>query len=250
VGATAGAQPPLVAGVDGCRAGWVIVAGPAHPSTGRPGAARQESLQVTVVPEFAQLVAATGEAAVVALDMPIGLLTAARRGGRDCDRAARQALGKRGTSVFSPPVRGALEAATFAEALAANRASSDEQIGISLQSFHLIPKLRAVDAAMTPALQQRVREAHPELAFTIAHGQPLMHKKKRVAGRQERIAALRALGLAEPPLDERPSGVAADDLLDAWVLWWTAGRILRGEASRYGEPPARDGRGLRMEIWA
>jgi predicted RNase H-like nuclease len=62
-------------------------------------------------------------------------------------------------------------------------------------------------------------------------------------------AALRRVA-PQPPLEPRPAGVAADDLIDAWVLWWTAGRILRGEARRFGDPDLRDDRGLRMEIWA
>src|SRR5439155_4147082 len=85
---------PLVAGVDGCRAGWVVVL-----SEG----ARSE---VTVARDFAGVLGLTRGACVVGVDMPIGLLDAAAPGGRECDRHARRLLGRgRACSVFSPPAR-------------------------------------------------------------------------------------------------------------------------------------------------
>ena len=43
---------------------------------------------------------------------------------------------------------------------------------------------------MTPALQQRVYEAHPELAFQALAGHPIQDRKKTVAGREERLRVL------------------------------------------------------------
>ena len=39
-----------------------------------------------------------------------------------------------------------------------------------------------------------------------------------------------------------------DDLLDAFILLWTAQRIIAGEAATLPEAPLRDPHGLRMEI--
>ena len=43
--------------------------------------------------------------------------------------------------------------------------------------------------------------------------------------------------------------VAPDDILDAYVLVWTALRIWRAQAHCVPRIPPHDARGLRMEIW-
>jgi predicted RNase H-like nuclease len=43
--------------------------------------------------------------------------------------------------------------------------------------------------------------------------------------------------------------VAADDILDACALTWTAYRITTSQANRLPALPPVDRRGLRMEIW-
>ncbi|MDP6805913.1 MAG: DUF429 domain-containing protein [Rhodospirillales bacterium] len=236
-----------VAGVDGCRAGWIAAV--------RRAGADGSDAEFRLCRSFAEVVALANEASVVALDMPIGLLGAAERGGRPCDRAARKLLGRpRASSVFLPPVRSALTMADdYRRALAANRASSHARVGISKQCFALFPKLREVDTAMTPALQAHIREAHPELAFLAIAGTPARHPKRRAVGRAERIALLRETGLvvaAERIADFRGRGWGNDDVIDALALTWTAERILAGTALRLPDPPHRDACGLAMEIWA
>jgi predicted RNase H-like nuclease len=153
----------FVAGVDGCRAGWVIAL---HDLARR-------TLAVRVVRAFSSVLALAEAPAVVAVDMPIGLLDAAVRGGRECDRQARALLGSpRRSSVFAPPVRAALAATTHAAACEANRASSGDCVGVTRQAFGIAGKLKEVDDAMTPALQGRVVEVHPELSFLAMAGRP------------------------------------------------------------------------------
>ena len=60
----------LVAGVDGCRAGWVVVLA----ETTRD--ARGMSTEVAVARDFDGVLALTRDARVVGVDMPIGLLDA------------------------------------------------------------------------------------------------------------------------------------------------------------------------------
>jgi predicted RNase H-like nuclease len=116
-----------------------------------------------------------------------------------------------------------------------------------------MPKIRQVDEAMTPALQARIRETHPEVTFRILGGRPLQHKKKRVAGRLERLTILDAKGLRFDPQPERirlgRSLVAIDDLLDAAACLLTAKRIAEGREQVLGDG-AVDSRGVRMEIVA
>ena len=193
--------------------------------------------------------------AVVALDMIIGLPDAAAPGGRECDRQARRLLGRRGSSVFSPPCRPALAARSYPEALTANRAKHG--VGLSKQAYNLFPKLRQADALLTPALQAIVHEAHPELAFAgMASGTPCAHAKKQSAGRTERLERLASQGFDAAALHaalglecRRQLGAAADDILDALACAWTAKRIASGTAKRLPHTPPKDSRGLRMEVW-
>ncbi len=232
-----------VAGADGCRAGWIVIL--RHTAT---GAFRQRSVS------DAEALASLAEApAVVAIDMPIGLPEVIERGGRACDRQARQLLGRpRASSVFSPPARAALACTEYDAAQAANRAHSEGGIGLSKMAFNLFSKMRAVDATMTPARQKRLREVHPELSFYAMNGGAAVAQSKHGAeGRAIRTRLLKNNGFekVEAALHKRPRGVAPDDLLDASAACWTAARIRAGRARRLPDDPPADARGLRMEIW-
>jgi predicted RNase H-like nuclease len=233
-----------VAGVDGCKAGWFAVF--REIETGQ--------CWKDVFDHTSDVLNGPKHAEIVAVDIPIGLLDCAERGGRQCDRDARELLRKpRSNSVFSPPVRAALNCRDFAAANLANKRSSPEQIGIPLQCFCLFPKLREVDGWMDAELQERVFEVHPELCFyDLNNKQPMRHGKKRADGFEERKRLLTGAGLGEiveHALSDRPLQVARDDILDACVACWTAGRILRDEGIRIPENPPQDSRGFRMEIW-
>jgi predicted RNase H-like nuclease len=218
----------MVAGVDGCRNGWVVALGP----TG----------SIFLVRRFADVLRLRPRPAVIAVDMPIGLPEGAAP--RACDIEARQRLGPRRSSVFPAPSRACLGASSYGEALARSREACGR--GLSQQAFHLLPKLAEVDAAVTPARQRRIVEASPELAFALLLGGPALHPKRTAPGRAERVSAVvTALGLTSPPTPVR--GAAMDDVLDAVVLTAVARRVLDGTAERLGDG-SRDRRGLRMEI--
>lgn len=125
---------------------------------------------------------------ILCIDVPIGLLDQAVPGGRGCDKAARVLLGQpRGRSVFSPPARPTLRARRFEEALRLNRATSPHALGISRQSFGILPKIREVDELITPGLQDRILEVHPELVFyELNDAKPLVESKKSRKGRNLR----------------------------------------------------------------
>ena len=48
---------------------------------------------------------------------------------------------------------------------------------------------------------------------------------------------------------KRDLGAAADDILDACAVAWTASRVVEHKAIRLPNDPPLDGRGVRMEIW-
>jgi len=230
----------LVLGVDGTPQGWIGVF--RHIDDAQPPTAR-------FFDTFDDVLTAEEMPDVIAVDMPIGFLETATRGGRACERDARARLKGRTSSVFSAPCRAALGDDDYPSALATNRAANG--VGLSKQSFHLFPKMRQIDAAMTPHLQTRIRESHPELAFAILAGAPMTHPKRKAEGRAERLALLESLGYDRGFLDPHPfarSQVAPDDLLDAAVLALSATRIARGHALRLPAEPERDAKGLVMEI--
>lgn len=205
-------------GVDGCRGGWVAATGDG---------------EVRVHASFEDLLRAEPDA-FLAVDVPIGLRSGGATGDRLCDKEARRRLGARRGSVFPPPLRHRLGAA-------------ERPPEMSVQSFRILPRIAEVDARMTPALQARVVEAHPELAFSLLAGAPLRHPKRKPEGAQERRALLARVGRVPAAL---PRGAAWDDVLDACILAWTAARAARGESLRLPSAPPVDSRGLRMEIHA
>lgn len=209
------------------------------------------AVRIDVVSGFAEVIALTADARCVAVDMPIGLLDSPKTGGRDCDRAARALLRRQGSSVFSPPARPALAAREYREAQQLQGA------GLSIQTWNIVPRIRDVDAAMTPSLQTRIVEAHPELAFrTLAGRDSGLAGKATTEGFAQRLRLLAgAIGPAMPDLPSERGRIgmtkcALDDLADALVLADVASRAAGGTAFRVpaGDPP-RDARGLRMEIW-
>ena len=236
-----------IGGADGCGDGWLVVLW--HPASG--------TLRRRVVAHGDALFDLPEAPAVLGVDMVIGCPDHAEPGGRRCDREARQLLGHpRGASVFSPPAYDALRADTYEDAQRRNRTSGPDAPGLSKQTFYLIPKMRSLAKRMTPALQQRVREVHPELAFYAMNGDAAVDASKhRDEGRAARADLLEAHGFpnVRAAIDALTgSGVGADDVIDAHAACWTARRIRDGTAERC--PPRAESapcndRGLRMEIW-
>jgi len=210
---------------------------------------------VSVVQTFAEVLSVTADHGAVAVDMPIGLPEIVCQGGRSSEREARAMLGgSNGSSVFPSPARAVLEAKTYEEAAHLNRAhSSTGKIGLSKQSFAIVPKIKEVDAEMTPKLQSRVFEVHPEICFYHMNGEVVVGpSKKSAAGVLLRLKLLDEAELLASLLThaEDVAGAAFDDVLDAAVAAWTARRHATGEAVRLPAEPPVDGRALRMEMWA
>ena len=238
----------IVAGVDGCPAGWLVVLR----SLSNPATAT-----VQILPTFSAVLAVDPAPTLIAIDIPIGLPDRARLGGRLADIEARKVLGPRAAAVFAVPARAAVMQADYRAACAQNLANSNPPRMVSKQMFHLFPKIREVDAALTPALQERVKEVHPEVAFSALNGwQPLVDPKKSKSspnqpGLDYRRALLTAAGY--PPsilnLKFKRREASTDDVLDACANSWTAARIITGTARRFPATPERDAKSLYCEIW-
>jgi predicted RNase H-like nuclease len=199
---------------------------------------------VEVVPDFRTLLAATEQCAALAADVPIGL---SGDGQRQADFAARACIGPRRSSVFPPPPRLCLTASSYVEA----NASSKERCGRGLQrqTFNIMPKICEADECMSPEMQGRIVESHPEVSFwALAGDEPLGYAKRTPEGRAQRLRLLETV--FGPAVRDMlpPRGAAWDDLYDACVLAWTASHVAAGTAVHLPSEPQYDARGLRMEI--
>jgi predicted RNase H-like nuclease len=219
-----------VLGVDGCKLGWVGVTweGEAYFGT-----------------SITELLTAAGPVACVGIDVPIGLPDAGRR---QADSLARQLVGRRASSVFTIPVRVALEAPSHADAIAVNRAVTGE--GLSAQVFALASKILEVDAFVRTT-STPVIEVHPELSFATLAGSPLPWGKKTWAGMQHRRELLAAAGLRlSSDLGEVGHRAAVDDVLDAAAVAWTSVRFAQGQAISLPDPPEVFSDSISCAIWA
>jgi predicted RNase H-like nuclease len=240
----------LVAGVDGCRAGWLCVVMEAE-----SGEAREAFIAPTI-----EALLGRADLAMIAIDIPIGIPAIAEPGGRGCDALLRRQLGARQSSVFAVPARAALAEMDYARASQAAFAHSQPARKVSRQCFHLFPKIREVDALMTPQQQSRIVECHPEGAFWAMNERRPLEQPKKVksqghpAGLALRHLLLVRAGFSPPFLTAhrfRAAQAGEDDFLDACACAWTARRVLRQEAIRFPDTdPPTDALGLRMEIWA
>jgi predicted RNase H-like nuclease len=229
-----------VADVGGCRGGWLCVLREAKAPF------RERAL---VVKSVQDVFLRPDAPAAIAIDIPAGLPGRISGAGRDCDTAARAVLGKRTATVFSVPARAALAGSDYRSGCAAALAHSDPPRQISLQMFHLFPKVREADDAMTPALQERICECHTEAAFWAMNNRVPLCEPKKVRGRrhlpglEQRRALLLAHGFSA-------ALAGPGDFLDACACAWSAARFLKGDALRFPESPPLDPKGLRMEILA
>ena len=225
----------FVSGIDGCRGGWV--------SFRVDLASANTSVELIDLPLI--LRNKPDDIAILAIDIPIGLLD----GPRACDKAARKLLGQpRGSSVFPVPCRPALGAQTYTEASSIKRRKTTR--GLSRQAWGIAPKIKQVDDAITSESQRWAFEVHPEVCFwALNQPRPMAHKKKAKEGIEERIALLRRVfPEIEIHLTNRPALVGADDLLDAAAAAWTALRRHRNEAKCVCTPELDD-RGLATTIY-
>ena len=220
----------VIAGVDGCRDGWIIVSEISDGLT-----------TIEVASDFQQIL----HRDLVVVDIPIGLL---EKGIRLADQEARRLLGRRGCCVFTAPLRPMLTCLDYDEAR--NCRLGIEGKALTKQAWAIIPKIIEVDRLLTPESQSRVKEGHPEVSFAqLNGGKALTLSKHCEEGRCERLALLRKhfSGLAS---ELQKHTQIAEDLIDACVMLWTARRVRDGHAVALPERAPRDIRGLLMQIWA
>lgn len=226
-----------LAGIDGCKNGWIVALASEWPC--------HAPIQIRFCADFHAVVELTAKARAVAVDMPIGLPGDAAP--RACDLEAKQALGAQRSSIFLAPPRRTLDAPTPTEFQRLHR--EIRGVGAGLPVWGIVPKMREVNLILEadPQLQDRVFEFHPERTWRRLAGGTTLSSKKTAAGILDRIAILNRVAGAwtSPAPREIPGKPAIDDVLDAISGLAAAARFL--ESPRSDAP--RNSRGIRMEIW-
>ena len=242
-----------VAGIDGCRGGWVAVLWDGNAASIHSSATLSDLCRILDDRARTSLISEGPDRGddsvipVIGIDMPIGLPD---RGARRADRLAQKALGARAASIFVTPTRNASSLATQQQVSARNKELDGP--GVSIQAFNILPKVREVDDFIRSGLvTSTVVEVHPEVSFQLLNGAPLEHSKRTTAGVHERQQLLAQAGLVVDPSREiRPRLVGIDDVLDAAVVAWSARRVDEGLAVSMPDPPEVFSDGLPAAIWS
>jgi predicted RNase H-like nuclease len=224
-----------VAGVDGCRSGWVAVV-----------LDRGRVAGTLVAGTLGEIVDDCPQVRTIGVDMPMGL---AEWGWREADQLAAARLGARRSRLFMVPPRAAWDVATYPEAVAVCRELTEPPAGFSRQAWGLKDKIRQA-GELRDGQPGRLFEVHPELAFAeLNGGRPIAASKKTWNGQMTRRALLAKAGLHLPD-DLGPTGmVAVDDILDAAAVAWSADRIAAGQAVCLPSPPQPGPDGQPIAIW-
>ncbi|MCA1683461.1 MAG: DUF429 domain-containing protein [Actinobacteria bacterium] len=210
-----------VLGLDACRGKWLAVA----LDEGRFDDAGLAS-------DAATLVAAWPDAEAIGVDIPIGLPEMPLR---EADRAAKEFVGERRSSVFPTFPSIVLKAPTYEEAktMCVGRGWKKP----SIQSYGM--RHRILEIARLADADERIFEVHAEVSFRELLGRPLA-PKRAASGASERRLALTRAGIDLPDLR-----YPLDDVLDAAVVAWSAMRYAHRNAM-----PLPDGHRARIgAIW-
>ena len=152
-----------IAGVDGCRAGWLCL--------------HKNGTQVAgdVFPTFQRLLEQLSLTTIVAIDIPIGLPTA---GERACDRMARQLLGApRASSVFPARILTVVHETGYRAGCEKHRGVDGRPFATGLCDPSEDPGGERV--ALEPGWRaDRIKEIHPEVSFAEWNGGRAMQHVK------------------------------------------------------------------------
>jgi len=228
------------AGIDGCKAGWILIT-------------FDEDPYYEVLRTDEDLKNAFINFDRVFIDMPIGLED--ENYTRECDRLLREKLGAEyAASVFSPPIRPALNAPSYVEANMESYEYTEKKL--TVQAWNITPKIRTVDNFLTDneSLREKVLESHPELLFMNLNGGMIYQKKKTKKGLRHRLSLIVE---HEEVADDffrdikeefRRNEVAEDDIVDAMALALAAKHSKENELVTLPEMPPLDSKELPMAI--
>ena len=226
-----------ILGIDGSKGGWIAV---------KQNVNHEDHTEIDFRDNLIELL--TPDIKLAIIDMPVGLDKNPQKGGRLVDKEARKILDKRKSSIFNAPCRVILNAANYAEA---NSLSKKNGLGISKQSWNLVPKIKELDKVLRIKKRPKIYESHPEICFQFMNDKALKFSKKEAQGIQERKNILVKNGFSKRFLDKyskKNKKFLADDFLDACALSWTARRVINKKNLNLPENPITDNLGIIMQM--
>ena len=210
-------------GIDGCKDGWVVVYCPVS---------NFSKAKAQYYKKLSQLENDFSEPSIGVIDIPIGLEF--DKPNRSCDIEARKFLGKRSSTIFSPPCLDAIYSKSYEEAKKINQMRTGKSI--SKQSWFLSKKILETKHFVESNTKLSLKEGHPECSFAEYLGAPIIENKKGMRGIFKRLDILNKLNFNLPNLVEmlpkRPR-IGIDDLFDATILCWTASRLVNGNSKTF-----------------
>lgn len=229
------------AGIDGCKAGWILITFDVNEKEYR------------ILRSDGELESALKEFDKVFIDIPIGLNDETYT--RTCDRLLREKLGPDyASSVFSPPIRPALHAPTYVEANMESFEYTEKKL--SLQAWNITPKIKTVDRLLQEdeSLREKVLESHPELLFMNLNGGMIYQKKNTKKGLKHRLDLVARHEPAavdffrEIKEEYRRNEVEEDDIVDVMALAYAAKKSIDKPVKSLPEDPETDSTGMKMAI--
>lgn len=224
------------AGIDGCKAGWILIT-------------FDENSYYEVIRTDEDLKKAINRFDRILIDMPIGLED--ERYTRKCDDLLRKKLGPEyASSVFSPPIRPALNAPSYVEANMQSYEFTEKRL--TVQAWNITPKIKTLDQLLTanPGFQDVVFESHPELIFMNLNGGMIFQKKNTKKGLRHRLSLVSEHErvakdfFREVKEEYRRNEVEEDDIVDAMALALGAKQSREKSLKTLPEDPEKDSNGL------
>ena len=228
------------AGIDGCKAGWILFS-------------LDEDKLYKILRSHDELREELDIYDRIFIDMPIGLEDEIYT--RECDALLRKTLGPEyAPSVFSPPIRPALNAPSYVEANMQSFEYTEKKL--TIQSWNITPKIKVLDEFLTtsPELRDKVLESHPELLFMNLNRGKIFQKKNTKKGLRHRLDLIKehepiaADFFREIKEEYRRNEVEEDDIVDSMVLALAANLSVDQGIKTLPENPPNDSCGLKMAI--
>jgi predicted RNase H-like nuclease len=229
-----------VAGLDGCKAGWLMFY------------KNNNHYSFRLISSIEAGRPILEECSKIFIDMPIGLSSQGFK--RGIEKQMIQLLKNRSSTIFTPPCREALALSDYKKANPKNKAITGK--GLSIQAFNIGKKIKEVDNFIENASHIELAESHPEICFKVLKGEVLQSKKNTAFGIDERFNLINSYSanLAESvrqALNCYPkTKVQPDDIVDAAALCLSAEISLYFNTLIWRDKELKDKEGRKIYIEA
>ncbi len=228
-----------VAGIDGCKYGWIIIKWV------------DSRYAYDVYPTFIELMRDNKDLDRILIDIPIGL--SSKKHPRTIDKEMRKELQNRRSTVFNAPCRAAVYEKDNEKARQLN--IQIEGKSLSIQSLFIREKIREVDQFLVESNSVvELIESHPEICFKHLNQNIVQTKKSKSEGIDERLKIIenydsQLLDLYKSAIKIfKRSEVKKDDIVDAMVLC-LANRLAKGNTLSFlTDSNTIDEEGIKMRV--